>query len=640
MSNVTPTLNPNPFPSHRDWLRFWPYEKLSWRQTIANSGLPENVQQLIRTVIGKSRLMRFEKVEVVDELIAHFVDGKMAGKSYAELIASFGDVSITASLIRNSKIRNRPIMFKILQIIGWGTLAIASAYLGLWGYYQSGQPTPTTDFMPAFNEFADNVDEEDQAWPIYRPVWTKYGFSEGGGFRMEGFYVPDGKNEYGQDKTRRITPDDPGWDQITASLDGWHELMECFRNAAEKPRMGLKLQTHYSHYSPEDFVALFPHQPKFDELDQSEYDILANGSIIGILLPHVQSFRKGARLLHFDNTYAMQQNDSERVTRNLIAHFGMARHAADCNCLVGSLVGFAIANMGFEEIERIVGNDGFLNDDQLARIQMAVEKFKTRDLVSLDGERALCHDTIQRVFTDDGNGDGRITPDGLKLLNQVMGMREERWAKSYPEFETLMDVAQTLSQPVAVFVSPTRKETAERYDAIMDLVEEDLDRPAWQAKMHDFHNADEMRRRGLGQLSPLFNLLPANVQIQDRMYMTMATQEATILAIALHRYHLAKGNWPTSSQQLGQDYFVETPIDVFDGSNLRFKIENDSPIVYSVWHDNDDDSGASPTHQSLDNDGNALDPRAIESYEYTRYQKMDVWKYDGDLTLWPIYKSN
>ena len=89
MSNVWPSLNPKQSPLLRHCSRYLPYEKFNWHQTLTNSGLPSDIQSVIKSVIKQSRLLRFEKVEVVDELVAHFVDGKAAGKCYARTNRQF-----------------------------------------------------------------------------------------------------------------------------------------------------------------------------------------------------------------------------------------------------------------------------------------------------------------------------------------------------------------------------------------------------------------------------------------------------------------------------------------------------------------------------------------------------------------------
>lgn len=652
MSGTTPSLDRQPYPDLRKWLRYWPYEPYSWRQKIAKSGLPGDIQKLLTVVVKKARLMRFEKLEVVDDLVTHFIDGKLAGRSYADLVASFGDVSTTASLIRNSKKRNRPIMFKIAQIFGWGTLALITAYIGVSSYYHAGTPNPTVDYLPEFNAFADNIDDEDRAWPIYRKAWTKFNFVEGGEIsrNITGiFYVADRVDENGHQQNRRITPSDAGWNNATAKLDELSELLDSFREGAKKPRMGLALQADQTQYSPEDFAALFPSANSTNSNNRVEPDYaspalneLAENSLVGILLPHVQSFRTAARLLHFDTLYAIEQGDTERVTENLITHFGLARHAADNNTLVGGMVGFAVVGIGMEEIETVIRTPDLLTESQLARIQSAVEDFRPRSLVSFEGEKAMIYDTIQRVFTDDGNGDGRITAQGNSWLRSVINIRSDGWSKQYPEFESLLDVAENLSEPMALFTSETREQTRSRYEAVMEIVKEDFHKPAWEAEMYSW---DELLKLvGLSSSrasgSTLRYLLPSGRFIQERVYSTEAAQEATILAIALHRYRLAENEWPNSLEPLLGDYLSEAPVDMVNGSQLNFLIENDTPKIYSVWHDGDDDSNSAPVYQYPDSNNQLTPTRdfSLTNFAYV-LRKNDDWTYSGDLQLWPAHSD-
>ena len=409
--------------------------------------------------------------------------------------------------------------------------------------------------------------------------------------------------------------------------------------------MGLRLQSDESKYSPEDFAALFPNQDEvrnqkfYDDDVAPELASLLEPSLISVLLPHVQSFRTAARLLHFDTQYAVEQGDTQRVTENLSAFYGLAKHAADCNCIVGGLVGFAVADMGFRELqETLQSHPTFLSSQQLQRIQNTLEKFRPRDLIQLGGEQALVHDLIQRVFTDDGNGDGRITPVGLRLLNEAVGGRQEKWSKEFPEFETAVDIAQSLSQPAAVFTSASRRETLERYDAIMQLLEEDLERPAWEAKMHNFYSELGWHRNTLDKYTALTQLIPANEQLQNKLYYTIGTQEAAILALAMQRFNLTNHSWPSSLQELTPEFLMELPVDVFNGQPLNFKIIDNTPVVYGVWHDGDDDDMSKPTISYTGSNGKYRE-REDSHFIYFRYDKVKTWKYDGDYILWPVSKK-
>ena len=642
MSNATPILNPR---SQLSGFRYWPYERLSWRQTIAKSGLPTDVQELIISVIRKSRLLRFEKIEVVDELIAHFIDGKAAGRSYAELIAHFGDAQTTASLIHHSKIRNRPIMYKVLQIFGWGLLAVVSSYVGVWAYFHSGTPSPTTDYVPQFNQYVANVDQNDCAWPIYRPAWTEFKFCEGGEFNKEFrdyFYIldEDELDKIGRPKRRRIRPGDEGWEAATKQLDQWQPLLDSFREGSKKPRLGLALYPKISDYPPEDFAALFPNSADQKERiplqnsgsEPSDSDALLQDSIVMISLPHIQSFRSAARLLRFDTRYAIEQQDSERVKQNLITFYGLANHASDCNVLVGTLVGVAVAQMGFEELHVVLKeHPGLLSETQMAEIQDALENLHPRTWLRLDGERAMVHDMIQRVFTDDGNGNGRVTPAGLSIIGQAFS-NHRKWSKDLPEFETIVDIAQKLSEPAILFTSASRQETVEMYDAMMDQFEEDLDKNLWEAELYDF---DEFLLAKQPKYKMLNYVFPAVEQMRDALYRNMATQEAAIAAVAANRFRLIHNRWPESLDELVPEFVVEPPVDVINGEPIKIKTEDGKFTAYSVWHDGDDDGGVHTTYQYKIDNGEYSQPSPLEGY-YVQF-RVDDWKYEGDLVFWPPY---
>lgn len=608
--------------------RYWPYEPLSWKTTIARSNLPIDIQSLIALVIQKSRLMRFEKIEVVVELIAHFEDGMEAGLSHTQMISRFGDPAITATLIHNAKKRNRPIMFKIAQIFGWIIVASISSYAGLWAYYHSGVPSPKTDYLPQLNKIALSVDPTESAWPIYRETWSKFDFSEGAGFYRkisDEMFVGDKENR------RLVQPTDEKWSSAVDKLGEWEELLDCFRAAAEKTHLGLALQTSPKNYSEEDRLALFP---GYKKLTREEYQAKmeseeTEGSIVMILLPHIQSFRSAARLLIVDNRLAVQQGDSARAIENLNAIFGLARHAADSNFLVGSLVGFSIGRMGFDALEEILTNGSELFDDaDLFEIQKIIERTDVDNWLHLDGERVMAHDLFQRIFTDDGNGNGRMTPEGMLILESVWGMKQELWSKHYPEFTTVLYVAQNLAQPGMALVSANRKQTTEIYDACMDLIEEDIDKPFWESEVFEFDDFIESNER---KYHVLKLILPSVSQIQNNMHKLIGRKQAALAAVTSHRFYGRNGYWPESVAQLSPEFVSDPPFDPITGATLRLKPGDGGPVFYSVGNDRDDDDATPQTVKYP----NQQQPEIIDDFHLFLRRAGESQLYEGDWILWP-----
>src|SRR5436853_3243847 len=130
MSDVAPDnfLRKLRYTPARDLLRGRISGRLDVKWTIARSDLPMPAKDLISRVVKCTRLWLSEKVDVADELIAHFADGIESGASAESLIEKFGDERQAAKLIRRAKKRNRPLPWHILRALGWMLAAMLAIY--------------------------------------------------------------------------------------------------------------------------------------------------------------------------------------------------------------------------------------------------------------------------------------------------------------------------------------------------------------------------------------------------------------------------------------------------------------------------------------------------------------------------------
>ena len=630
MSNAS-IIPPNREPT--DWLKYFPYERRSWRRVVTESGLPKDAQQLIRKIVRKSRLMRFEKIEVTQDLISHFLDGELAGHTYPQMIANFGDPKITAQLVRRSKIRNRPVMYKALQIFGLISLAMASAYAVVWSYFHAGIPEPKTDFLAEFNDEVLELKDDEKAWTIYRPLWQKYGFSEGGGFHknLQPLHALD---EYGKHSGDLLSPGEPGWEGAIAVIEKYSDLMEGFRQGAQRPRLGVPLYADLSLYSKDDFVAMFPGRD-FDTdnsrfvsgMDKDVYDIWEHAPI-NILLPHIQVFRSAARMFVIDTRWAVEQNDVDRTLLNLKTMIGLGRNAKDSNTLVSGLVGFAIAGMTYNMLEEIlIDQPDFFAEEQLAELQETMAETDFREWLNLEPERGFVKDMIQRIYTDDGNGDGRPTSAGIRFLQQsALFMNGQSGAMPELEgYQRIVDAAQSLAEPASMFVMATRKQTTDKVDEFFDDFATNANRDFWEIdrelenKIEEFLEDNKMKHMLLNMM------LPAISQVRTAMHRMIGRQEGILAAIATHRYFLANGNWPESMMDLTPDFIAELPLDNMNGNPLFITESDIGPIIYSVGPDLDDDGGK----QIVNNRGNLVPAMMFGTWSADN---------DGDWIVWPQTK--
>jgi hypothetical protein len=300
---------------------------------------------------------------------------------------------------------------------------------------------------------------EQQAWPLYREVWAKHGLVEGDGLFDELWFEETHRDTpavewFDETKSLRpIRPADEGWDKAVAKLESLKELMEVLRKGSQLPYLGTPLHLDRRKYSDADLAALFPNQTReeINKEDSSliesfgimnlepvseEADKLLSESTFGILLPHIQQFRRAGRLLRIDTRYAMDQGDHERAIANVETIFGLGRQAGNNPIVVCQLVGLAVRGLGFNLIEELTTeHTDSLTDRELQRLQELAANVDFTKSVDVSFEKRFVMDFIQRIYSDDGNGDGRMTAVGMEVQHVytkmiggfVPGVDDSKW---------------------------------------------------------------------------------------------------------------------------------------------------------------------------------------------------------------------
>ncbi len=591
--------------------------RLSWKKQLTLSGLPAEVQSILTEVMSRCWLTRGEKAYVIEELIAHFFDGMDRDVTAQQLVEDFGDPAVAAKLIQSSKRQNRPFWKKSLHAFGYGIIALIVAYAGVWVFYHQGVPVVSTDYVVQLNSGIADVADSEKAWPIYRPMWTKYKFSEGE-------VIPEIWAKEGG--TRFVRRGEPGWEAAKAAFYKHQDLMDSFREGAKRPYFGIELKANQNEYSEEDFAALFPNLTRGDSQDAGVEEGSDGGSgrllddwLVGILLPHVQQLRNAARLFAFDIQLAIEEGDSDRVVQDIETMFGFARHAAEGRVLVCGLVGYAISGMAFSEIESVIKEDpNFFNEQQLQKLQSAVRGAKLKDWISYDGEALIVSDLIQRIYTNDGQGDGHITPQGFEVMSALTGMGMPGiFGGELSEKENWESFAESVIGPLGLFTVATRGEVAAKADQFFEAASADLNRPMWVGKSKDIYkelNLEKWKYAALGLV------LPATENIRKAMDRLIARQEGVLGAIALQRFYLANGAWPNSWDEIPKSTLPRSPVDQLTGEPLIFKIADQSPLIYSLGYDLDDDGGVTP--------------EGVRPSFYF-FDVHNLGKSDGDWIVWP-----
>ena len=449
---------------------------------------------------------------------------------------------------------------------------------------------------------------------------------------------------------RLARPSDAQWPQTVTILKQYKELLDAFRKAANLKSLGLVLQPDARDYSDEDFAALFPCQEKANHKSFfSDYnpDGLLDGASIAILLPHVQAMRRAARLLHVDSRLAVVEGDSDRVVQNIETVLGLANQTADTPTLVNTLVAVATARIGFDQLEEIISESpDFLSETQLAKLQDRIQKTDIRSWLNYEGEQLLLKDMVQRCYTDDGNGDGRMTAAGMQLLNgELFGMvalvsdnasssdaplsRFEQMKNAWAEFKE-SKLAKSVIAPTSLYTCASRTEVLAKAEELYREIESDHKLPfrkSRSSKPDGWKDFDDFLEQNKTEYILLATVMPPVRPVRAAVDRTVAQKNAVLTALAMYRYHKRNKEWPKTEDDLIPEFLDRMPADILTGKPLHSKIVDDRLLIYSVGMDYDDDGGV----DGVEN-GEPLERVQIQPGPKTE-------DFEGDWILWPQIDS-
>ena len=151
------------------------------------------------------------------------------------------------------------------------------------------------------------------------------------------------------------------------------------------------------------------------DLDQSDEFLFS------VLTPQFGPMRAMARFLSIDAKNAAFNGDIERCLSDIEMMLAIGTHVREHPLLISDLISFSIYKIAFLTLGEITEHDSSLFSleqlDEFARILQGLEKNLT---IRFDGERLFFLNFLQRVYTDNGNGDGSIIPNEFaNMISQL-----------------------------------------------------------------------------------------------------------------------------------------------------------------------------------------------------------------------------
>lgn len=601
--------------------------RLDLHHSIDAAGLPTAAGDLILRVVRRTRLRRIEKAAVADEFIAHFADGLITGSSVDDLIRDFGNERDVAKLIGRATRRNRSLGWHVLKYAVRAALVIIALDVVLAVRFLVGRPTVSVDYLSVLNAPIERVPQPDRAWPLYRQAILGLAMGKDG----------DKSIEKRVDDDKLMTLDEipvghPAWAALVAWIESHQPGMDAVRRAAVKPALGFKLGPGGDSYDPEiDFPAAenSPVQATPSALDES---------IVSILLRNLNPMRQMANLLSADLRVAREKADAPRVFADLDAMLGMASQLRDGQpFVVTQLVANGIDRMMLRDLDATLAQKPeLLSDADLAHLAHRVSATVCGDtaaaFISLEGERMSAKDIIQRVFTDDGHGDGRLSASAVRLISILSTMGSDTNGRQFVPANTGDLVGMAVVGSVAASFN-ARRETADEFDRLYALADSDLARPMYaidpassgeqliQRRIDEINHSSAARSRLI--LVPL--LMPSLAHAQRTTEQLIGERDGALVAIAieLHRRR-HNGTYPTSLDELVPGMLPKIPRDRITGDAIRYRLVDGKPVVYSVGVDRDDDGGRAP----------ATTPEQAAAWPYPTTTGGKPHEIDGD---WILY---
>ncbi|EEF62158.1 hypothetical protein [Pedosphaera parvula] len=312
-----------------------------------------------------------------------------------------------------------------------------------------------------------------------------------------------------------------------------------------------------------------------------------------LLLPHLAQLKRAEQLASGSTIVALHERDFTDAWTNLMSSVELVKIYQTEPIEISHLVKIAMARIAMSTTWEALQYKQW-NDAQLSELQARWQNMDMFGPVehAFAMERAIRIDTLNLArksyaaqMTIFSTGAPRPQPDTLGAMATAVIERYPKywawkWTGSYGEELYHMRVLQAVLEncravkTTGVFIPALR----------------------------EYDNTITNLNKEVARISKHFLLTPGG---DDGIYRKCLIKSADaetgrrllVTAIALKRYHLLNGTYPSKLQNLIPEFLEKVPIDLMDGEPLRYQVKpNGEFLLYSVGEDGEDNGGdATPT---------------------------------------------
>lgn len=530
--------------------------------------LPACAAEYVRSVIKKMRYRRKIRRDVLAELTSHFEDelkdltsDEQKRQKSRQIIGEFGDAKLLAVLLRRAKKRCRPLWRKALVRSFQGVGVVILYILICFAPLIVGRPNISINY-------ADWLTDRSRAGrPESQNAYLYYDKAVAASVKM-----PDWLGRNGVKWPAYF--DDSEMQQFSQWLNDSNKALDLLKEGTSKP-----------YYWP---------VYKLTDTDRKRgfVDVLL---VDALVIDNLSEYRTLAYALNWRSRYKAYKGDIKSALDDCICLGKFGRHQEGKGLLVEQLVGIAFEAMAHESLAMIL-EKADVGADTLKSIQgqLQNEYIRAHNIIDVEVEKVFLYDYIQRTFTDDGTGGGRMLARGAPVA------------------------AGDLKSGLWKFVSlsyPDRRQVTAKVDQYFNLAAQSIDQTPWQ--VHQKGEPGELNE--LVKDSFFLKLLaPAHGKLRQVGWRTKTMRSGLLTVLALQRYQKVTGQYPNNLCTLVElGYLEDMPNDPFSGAPLVYRKTEQNFILYSLGQNLQDDGGL----VVRDDEG-----------------KIKRWTDEGDLVFWPVPK--
>lgn len=305
----------------------------------------------------------------------------------------------------------------------------------------------------------------------------------------------------------------------------------------------------------------------------------------GTLLPNLAAFKSIARIFQLRAAARLESGDSSGALKDARMIFRFGEALQEDPFLITQLVRIAIENIGFKTLW-IGLADHRWNDAQLVELLQILQKrqFGPAFIRSLEGERAMAIETLDRALT----GPGNIFVD-LSFMNSLgSGDGVDSFLFSPGPFRPGMFLIP------AGWCRQSQLSLLNGYQRLLVQARQELNPTnsgyRFAGKVGESSTVLGPKRRPFDILVNM--LLPALDKASTKAAVAETVTRLAITACALERFHLAHGEFPKTLDELAPQYVAVVPTDYMTAQPLHYERTDDGWYrLWSVGQDGKDDGG-------------------------------------------------